>query len=471
MQREMIIYIFRAIQHDCAEAKMYIPCILDLPKLKNNLLTSVFKNEIDKLPEWIFLGYISQILSNFDFEDDCYLDSLIMKIASKYPRALYFAFIISYEHYKHQDEDREMEKPLIQDLKDQIQSPLLDQFVEEIGKLCLPGNMFFCYLKNFSIKVAEQKVPFKKLEEECERIHEMFKNKFPGKADEFEAYMKKLKNLIGSKNYKKIVRYLNEMMPKAHKLDDNVEITNGIELHRLSNWLAEYKWLGSDEFLEQPGQYDGISKPVIESHVKIVRFESKMKIFHSKQKPMELKIYGNDGKTYKYIIKFGEDCRQDQRIQQILKFMNDRLSLDKNCLANHLKIETYHVTPLNHFCGMLSVVENTTTVRDFINFCSSNSRMEPTNISALLNGIRAQFNAFLERASKQSGLNIKDSYANAIQKYSKKEFVDFFQSLVKTIPHNVFKLNLMKDAISPETFYIMRKNFINSLVSMNIAHW
>ncbi len=255
-------------------------------------------------------------------------------------------------------------------------------------------------------------------------------------------------------------------------MDSNRDNGNGIELHRLSNWLAEYKWVGSDEFLELPGQYSGSSKPVIDSLVKIVRFESKIKIYQSKQKPMELKVYGSDGKMYKFIIKYGEDLRQDQRIQQILKLMNDRLGFDKNCRANNLKIQTYLVTPLNYFCGMLSVIENTTTIRDFIQTCSTSMRMESTNIGSILSHVRYRYKEFLYKASRNAPTKeISKVYSQALQKYSKEEIVEEFENMEKSIPHNVLKLNLQKDAISPETFYILRKNLINSLVAMNIAHW
>lgn len=33
----------------------------------------------------MFLAYISQMLSSYDFENECYLDELLMKLATKYP--------------------------------------------------------------------------------------------------------------------------------------------------------------------------------------------------------------------------------------------------------------------------------------------------------------------------------------------------------------------------------------------------
>lgn len=81
-----------------------------------------------------------------------------------------------------------------------------------------------------------------------------------------------------------------EMKKLVNDLDKTLKAyrETSIELHRLCFWLSDYKWCGNQEFLELPGQYTGESKPNVEQHVKIVRFESKLKIFVSKQKPIEV---------------------------------------------------------------------------------------------------------------------------------------------------------------------------------------
>lgn len=44
-----------------------------------------FNKDLSMVPEWMFISYISQMLSNFDFEKECYLDQLLLKLAKKYP--------------------------------------------------------------------------------------------------------------------------------------------------------------------------------------------------------------------------------------------------------------------------------------------------------------------------------------------------------------------------------------------------
>lgn len=53
--------------------------------MQNNKLTKEFNQELNMVPEWMFIAYISQMLSNYNFENACYLDELLHKLAVKYP--------------------------------------------------------------------------------------------------------------------------------------------------------------------------------------------------------------------------------------------------------------------------------------------------------------------------------------------------------------------------------------------------
>lgn len=55
-------------------------------------------------------------------------------------------------------------------------------------------------------------------------------------------------------------------------------------------------------------------------------------------------MVGNDGEKYSFLIKFGEDLRQDQRIGQLLQVMNNTLSENVYCCERQLSIVTYVVS-------------------------------------------------------------------------------------------------------------------------------
>lgn len=82
--------IFCAIAYGSTDAKVFIPYILQLPDLRTKESTEIFNKEINMVPEWMFLPYVSQILSSYDFENESYLDELLLKLATKYPNGELF---------------------------------------------------------------------------------------------------------------------------------------------------------------------------------------------------------------------------------------------------------------------------------------------------------------------------------------------------------------------------------------------
>lgn len=50
-----------------------------------------------------------------------------------------------------------------------------------------------------------------------------------------------------------------------------------------------------------------------------------------------------DTKEYPFLIKFGEDIRQDQRIEQLFGLMNGIFKSDPTCNCTNLEILTYQV--------------------------------------------------------------------------------------------------------------------------------
>lgn len=60
--------------------------------------------------------------------------------------------------------------------------------------------------------------------------------------------------------------------------------------------------------------------------------------------PIKITMIGNNGEEYSFLVKFGEDLRQDQRVQQLLKVMNNTLSENVHCCERQLSILTYTVS-------------------------------------------------------------------------------------------------------------------------------
>jgi len=63
----------------------------------------------------------------------------------------------------------------------------------------------------------------------------------------------------------------------------------------------------------------------------------------SQRCPLLLTIFGSDAREHKYLVKFGEDLRQDQRIEQLFNLMNKILDSDPTCRHRSLSVATYQV--------------------------------------------------------------------------------------------------------------------------------
>ena len=64
------------------------------------------------------------------------------------------------------------------------------------------------------------------------------------------------------------------------------------------------------------------------------------------RRPKKIIIRGNDEKDYPFLVKGGEDLRQDQRIEQLFDIMNQVMAEDANCKQRKLTLRTYQVIPM-----------------------------------------------------------------------------------------------------------------------------
>jgi len=96
-----------------------------------------------------------------------------------------------------------------------------------------------------------------------------------------------------------------------------------------------------------------------DSLVTVESISSKVKVLGSKTKPKKIVLYGNNGKTYTFLLKGKEDLRLDQRMQQFINITNLVFKYD-NCPS--LRTRTYDVTPLGKNSGLIEWIDNTQTI-------------------------------------------------------------------------------------------------------------
>lgn len=99
------------------------------------------------VPEWMFLGWIPQILSSFIFRAPCFLDELLLKLSKVYPTALIYSFQLSYNQYRDKYPHNE-DRVLIHQIRDNLRNDVLEKFINSINCLSLPEMVLSSHFSN-----------------------------------------------------------------------------------------------------------------------------------------------------------------------------------------------------------------------------------------------------------------------------------------------------------------------------------
>lgn len=173
--------IFKAMSYESKEAQQLFPCILQFNYSQNDLLAEDFIKESALVPEWMFIAWIPQILSNLKFSVKSHLDKIIERLAESYPAALIYSFRISYEQYKQQYKGVQLiQREFIVKLKNLLKNPILDKFIEAFLNLCIPE-----VLLKFQVNCLEKVLISKDVNSEIfrEKINEVMNIVYPNSTD------------------------------------------------------------------------------------------------------------------------------------------------------------------------------------------------------------------------------------------------------------------------------------------------
>ncbi|EAY15105.1 PIKK family atypical protein kinase [Trichomonas vaginalis G3] len=96
-------------------------------------------------------------------------------------------------------------------------------------------------------------------------------------------------------------------------------------------------------------------------NIGINSFDPVMNVFTSKQRPRAVSINATDGNKYKFLLKANEDTRLDQRVVQLLTFVNTIMA---SAMAGNLT--TYSILPLAPNVGLIGWVRDSTTIYELM---------------------------------------------------------------------------------------------------------
>lgn len=77
--------------------------------------------------------------------------------------------------------------------------------------------------------------------------------------------------------------------------------------------------------------------------------------------------------------------------------MSNQMKADKNCSQHKLSLRTYKVIPLNVHCGIISWIENTSTIDSFLS--EDDKRFDEINMR-----LRGKYDHFLDKGHKHKKL-------------------------------------------------------------------
>ncbi|KAI9332338.1 hypothetical protein BDR26DRAFT_645605 [Obelidium mucronatum] len=118
----------------------------------------------------------------------------------------------------------------------------------------------------------------------------------------------------------------------------------------------------------------------------IKEFHNEIEVMNSLQKPRKITIQGSDGKHYIFLLKPKDDLRKDARLMEFNGLINKLLKKDAEARRRNLRVRTYAVVPLNEECGIIEWVENTCGFRNIItkSYRSKGSYFPPQEVKELL---------------------------------------------------------------------------------------
>lgn len=182
--------------------------------------------------------------------------------------------------------------------------------------------------------------------------------------------------------YYTVFRSINKQLPSMTRLD----------LLNCSPLLSKARSLE----LGIPGSYrvDG-------SFIKIDRFIPELDIISSKQRPRKIRIRGNDGMEYQFLLKGHEDLRQDERVMQLFGTVNALLVRDPLTRKLGLEIRRYAISPLSHDCGLVGWVPHCDTLHSLIREYRENKKvplnMETREMNNIMPAAESEFLPIMQK--------------------------------------------------------------------------
>lgn len=468
--RHLIIAVLKGMKLGDQEAHYQFPRLLSILE-ENSSLIETFKSHSEEIPEWMFLLWLSHILIYVDKTPGPALQPIVEKLVAEYPQALVYAFRISKQQYNYTTTVGKMAEVMSQKVEYTLsRNSLFQQIPDALSLVVAPYIVCKDALSKVKSERNKSKIEerLKNIEESLLKVSTRSTKGLP--IEKGEAYIKldrmrkaladKLRIIFGqdfekiqTMSIKQVIDHLNALCEIFVNREENDIKALPMQLKSYSPWLASFQASRFSDVIEIPGQYSGLSKPLPEYHIKISNFDETILVMPSLRVPMRIVIRGDDEKDHKFLVKWGEDLRTDQRMQQVFGLMNKIYASSSLCtnLTSRPSLDTFQVIPLLLHTGLLQWVESTRPLKAF-----------------LQDSVRESERKNLDLAWKKF---YKEKNYVPHNKPKMQNVLKIYEEVVNLIPWDLLRRGIVELARNSESFFYLRSSFAVSYATLCISHW
>ncbi|KAJ2779391.1 phosphatidylinositol kinase- protein kinase tor1 [Coemansia javaensis] len=196
-----------------------------------------------------------------------------------------------------------------------------------------------------------------------------------------------------------------------------------------------------DMQLAVPGMYDPDRDPVT-----ISSFDPDMTVYTSQKRPRRMRINGSDGVKYEFLLKGGEDLRQDERVMQVFGLVSSLLARDNETSRRSLAVEQFPVVPLSSNTGLIGYYPNCKVIEDLIK--------EYRDAHGQIHDLEARMALY---------------FAPNFEKLTPPQKAEVFHYVHAGTPGNDLQRTMWYKAPNAEAWLERRTNYTRSLAVMSIA--
>lgn len=242
------------------------------------------------------------------------------------------------------------------------------------------------------------------------------------------------------------------------------------EVQMLENYSTWFGRLTAADRLEVPGLYSGRSLHAAafdsREHALIAAVEPEVLVLKSIRKPKRIAFRGTDERVYRFLVKGGEDLRQDERVVALFDLFNELMESDAECRRRRLRIQTYRVVPLTTKVGLIEWMEDTATLKSVM------EEQQPGIKMVELGQHRANWlRSFAERGGGSGGApDYRSMYMSASRSSAEAAFAKTVE-VVKKRCGLLLRRALEHFAPTPQLFLAARAEYARSLAAMSIASY